>query len=253
MSIVISVVSHNHFKIIKELQSLDKLANHFDVYLIDNVKEEGLENWCNQHNIKYLVNEARCGFSENNNKVFAQAFPGGSNENDWFLVLNPDVIVKHEDITNLLAKMRQDGSRLATINLYKDRDFTTYDYAVRNFPDLKDFIKSYMTGANPTIVDKSSITQPLKVDWASGSFLMFQAPLYQQIKGFDKGYFMYCEDIDICLRSAVLQKENVTFYPEIKALHFAAHSNRKLLSKSFFWHVKSMIRYLWVKKTIQRS
>lgn len=253
MSIVISVVSHKHFKIIKDLQSLEHLAPHFDVYLIDNVNEAGLKEWCQSHNINYLVNEVKCGFGENNNKIFDAAFKNGIGEDDWFLVLNPDVVVEKERIVELVEKMRQDRVRLATVNLYKDTSFKTYDNAVRHFPTLTDFFKSYLTGANPTIIDKSQITEPAKVDWASGSFLMFDAKLYQQIGGFDKSYFMYCEDIDICLRSRALQKEKVTFYPTVKALHFAAHSNRKLLSKSFFWHLRSMVRYLWVKKTMHHS
>lgn len=251
MRIVISVVSHNHFKIIKKLQSLEHLAPYFDVYLIDNVKEEGLKRWCQSHNIHYLSNKNKCGFGENNNKVFDAAFRNGIAEDDWFLVLNPDVVVEKERIFEMVETMRNDNVRLATLNLYKDPSFNTYDNAVRNFPTLTDFIKSYLTGDNPTIIDKSQISEPTKVDWASGSFLMFQSGLYQKIGGFDKNYFMYCEDIDICLRSRALQKENVTYYPNLKALHFAAHSNRKLLSKSFFWHVRSMVRYLWVKNTMQ--
>ncbi|ENO0297443.1 glycosyltransferase family 2 protein [Enterobacter asburiae] len=251
MRIVISVVSHNHFKIIKGLKSLEHLAPHFDVYLIDNVKEPGLKEWCQIHNINYLSNESKCGFGENNNKIFDAAFKNSINEDDWFLILNPDVVVNKDHIFELVERMRNDNVRLATVNLYKDTDFHTYDNAVRHFPTLSDFIKSYLTGANPTIIDKSQITEPTKVDWASGSFLMFQSGLYQKIGGFDKNYFMYCEDIDICLRSRALQKESVTFYPSVKALHFAAHSNRKLLSKSFFWHVRSMVRYLWVKNTMQ--
>lgn len=253
MSIVISVVSHNHFKIIKTLQSLENLAPHFEIFLIDNIKESGLQEWCRTYNINYLSNNIKLGFGENNNKIFNTAFKEGIGDDDWFLVLNPDVVVKKEHIFELVERMRHDRVRLATVNLYKDNEFKIYDNAVRHFPSMADFVKSYLTGYNPTIIDKSQITEPSKVDWASGSFLMFQALLYKQIGGFDKGYFMYCEDIDICLRSTALQKEKVTFYPTVKALHFAAHSNRKLLSKSFFWHVKSMIRYLWVKKMMQHS
>lgn len=252
MKVVISVVSHNHFGIIKSLGGLPPLAQEFEVCLIDNVGEHGLQQWCKSNKIDYVLNDKPLGFGENNNKIFNHVYSGYIEENCWFLILNPDVIVQVEDIYKLLENMKADHSRLATINLFKDQSYSVYDNAVRNFPTLADFMKSYLLGKNPSILDKSEIKEPRKVDWASGSFLMFDANLYKSISGFDSRYFMYCEDIDICLRSSVMQKENVTYYPSIKALHFAAHSNRKLLSKSFIWHLKSIVRYLRVKNTLGR-
>lgn len=252
MRLVISVVSHNHFGIIKSLGGLQALAKNFEVCLIDNSGEQGLQKWCESNQIKYILNDTPLGFGENNNKIFNHSFNDNIHDDSWFLILNPDVIVKTEDIHNLLDKMKEDHSRLATINLFKDESYSVYDNAVRNFPTLSDFLKSYLLGKNPSILDKSKIIKPRKVDWASGSFLMFDAKLYKAIGGFDSRYFMYCEDIDICLRACFYQKENVIYYPSIKALHFAAHSNRKLFSKSFVWHLKSIARYLHVKNTLGR-
>jgi len=247
VSIVISVVSHNHFDLIKKLKSLQKLSKTFKVYLIDNVKEDGFKEWCDTHDIYYIANDKKLGFGENNNIVFQAAFNNSPSEDDWFLVLNPDVIVDPESIYNLVEKMKLDKTHLSTVNLYKNAECNEYDNAVRNFPTLTDFVKSYITGKNPSILDKSQIIRATAVDWASGSFLMFNAKLYDEINGFDSNYFMYCEDIDICLRAKVLCKHSVVYYPDIKAVHLAAHSNRKLFSKSFFWHVRSMIRYLTLK------
>ncbi|MBB6114514.1 hypothetical protein F4826_001392 [Rahnella inusitata] len=247
MSIVISVVSHNHFELIKNLKSLQKLSNTFKVFLIDNVKEDGFKDWCDIHNIHYIANDKKFGFGENNNIVFQTAFNNSPSDDDWFLILNPDVIVDSKSIFDLIENMKTDKTLLSTVNLYKNTEFNEYDNAVRNFPTIIDFAKSYLTGKNPSILDKSKITTATAVDWASGSFLMFNAKLYDQISGFDSNYFMYCEDIDICLRAKALYNQSVVFYPDIKAVHLAAHSNRKLFSKSFFWHVRSMIRYLTLK------
>lgn len=70
---------------------------------------------------------------------------------------------------------------LATINLFRNEELTIYDNAIRKFPSLIDFVKSYMIGKNTTIIDKSKIHQPEYVDWAAGSFLILRA-IYLKIK-----------------------------------------------------------------------
>ena len=57
----------------------------------------------------------------------------------------------------------------------------------------------------------------LAVDWAAGSFLLFKASLFRKLGGFDPGYFMYCEDIDICWRAQKLFNQQLLFNPNIKA------------------------------------
>jgi GT2 family glycosyltransferase len=66
---------------------------------------------------------------------------------------------------------------------------------------------------------------------------------YRALKGFDEGYFMYCEDIDICYRAKQLATD-ILYFQDIKAVHLAQHSNRRVFSKHFFWHLKSIARFL---------
>jgi len=250
VKVFISIVSHNHFSVIKKLASLPRLAQYFNVILIDNVNEAGLAEWCGQNNIKYLSNKEKKGFGENNNIVFEFCQKNeGIKSDDWFLVLNPDVAIEPEVITKLICDMQENNQKIAAINLFKDFECTKYDNSIRNYPSALDFVSSYIFGVNKTIIDKSKIVHPTAVDWASGSFLMFRSDLYQQLGGFDTRYFMYCEDIDICFRANQHHDQKVIYYPQHQAIHLAAHSNRKLLSKSFVWHVKSIIRFLCYKNS----
>ncbi|EGR3506856.1 glycosyl transferase family 2, partial [Vibrio parahaemolyticus] len=78
-------------------------------------------------------------------------------------------------------------------------------------------------------------------------FIAIKAIHYKKLNGFDENYFMYCEDIDLCYRSKQ-EGESVLYLPNISAIHFAAHNNRKLLSKHFYWHLKSVFRFLITSK-----
>lgn len=43
--------------------------------------------------------------------------------------------------------------------------------------------------------------QPRQVDWLSGAAMMLRRETFEQTGGFDEQFFMYCEDVDLCLRA----------------------------------------------------
>jgi hypothetical protein len=254
MQVNISVVSHGHFELIKGLGTISLLSNEsrVGICIVDNIGEEGFESWCNERKINYIKNDVFHGFGENNNKAFHYFNNNHSSASrEWyFLVLNPDVYIVPEQLRLLMKTVKTELIKFSCINLFKDTDYKVYDYSVRKYPSLLDFLSSFVFSNNKTILNKSLINKPQKVDWASGSFLLFEASLYEALNGFDERYFMYCEDIDICLRANMLHNCKLTYLPDVKALHLAAHENRNFFSKHFIWHVKSMLRYLMVKNCI---
>ncbi|WP_017026544.1 hypothetical protein, partial [Vibrio rumoiensis] len=146
----------------------------------------------------------------------------------------------------------KDQVPIAAINLFKDYDKTSYDNSVRSFPSFLQFVSSFLGGKNTSILDKKSILKPTNVDWAAGSFLAFKASYYKKLGGFDENYFMYCEDIDICYRSMKMGSP-VMYYPQFEAIHLAKHANRKILSRHFYWHVSSVIRFLMTKVGLTKA
>ncbi len=247
MTIYVSIVSHGHKDIIEEINSLSSLTSDISikVFLLDNIGEKGLRLYCEKNDISYLKNNSQKGFGENNNIIFSHIEDNiGFKSDDYFLILNPDVKIDLVSILKICEFSEKSENELTTINLYKDTEFKFFDYCVRTFPSLIDFVSSYLGLGNKTIIDKAQVIKPITVDWAAGSFLLFKASLYRKLGGFDPKYFMYCEDIDICWRANKLYDKELTFYPEIKAIHLAQHANRSLLSIHFFWHIRSMLRYL---------
>jgi GT2 family glycosyltransferase len=246
--IYVAVVSHNHLDTILELNILPEIAKvpWIKVFLLDNIPCPAAERWCLSSGISYLPNKNALGFGENNNIIFNYIcqLPEFNLELDWFLVLNPDVSMT-VGMFKLLIDSLDDQYPIFAVNLYKDQDGLVSDDSIRRFPSLVDFVSSLLFGINRTKIDKSSITQPCSVDWAAGSFLVFKASHYARLGGFDSSYFMYCEDIDICFRSAVEFGCRVRYLPHVKARHLAQHGNRKIFSKHFYWHISSSLRFLW--------
>lgn len=249
LKILISVICHGHDSLIIQLNCLSLLAQSSDIEVIlkNNLHlvDESIIEYCRDNDIHLLDEEYGLGFGDNNNYVFNYAINNlGIKDDDYFLILNPDVYVDVTTILDACELARNQQSELSTINLFKDEKLKEHDLCVRSFPSLIDFFFSYVGFGNQTIIDKSSLSEPTNADWAAGSFLLFKTSLYRELGGFDPLYFMYCEDIDICWRSQNLFNQKLLFIPDLKAIHHAKHANRTIFSRHFFWHVKSMLRYL---------
>ncbi len=91
-----------------------------------------------------------------------------------------------------------------------------------------------------------TITQP--VPWLTAAFLMVRKEALQQVGGFDEGYFLYCEDVDLCLR---LHRANweITYIPEAGDtihIHQQLSTHARLSAatiKHALIHTKSFIRF----------
>lgn len=249
MNIYIAVVSHNHGDLINKLACLCKLNEHPDINVIvcDNVKEASLQKYCDDNCIDYIVPPRTYGFGANNNYIYQMAESLGIQSDDFFLVLNPDVAITPNDIIDACNRMVQASSSIATINLYKDSDKKISDPSIRKFPTLTAFISSFLLKSKKAHVEKSLNATP---DWAAGSFLLFRASLYKALNGFDEKFFMYCEDVDICWRAKMRHNSSLLYIHDIEAVHLAQHQNRKIFSKHFYWHVKSVFRFLGKKWSI---
>lgn len=247
MKIFISIVSHGHGKMIENLGVVRQLSKSDIVEIVvrDNVGELDLAYFCRSIGVAYECNLTTLGFGENNNLNFQLLKDRFNLEvDDLFLVLNPDVIVEKDDVLAVWESMCLRNARVGTCNLFLDRDHNVFDDSVRRFPKFWDFVKSYVFKRNPAVVDKSSIAGPTFVDWAAGSFLLFNSGFYEKLSGFDSGFFMYCEDIDICYRAKRLGEPGVLYVPQVHAVHLAKKQSRKIWSKHFIWHLGSIFRYL---------
>ena len=88
----------------------------------------------------------------------------------------------------------------------------------------------------------SSRSKPQPHHWINGAFMLFPSNTFSSIGGFDANYFMYCEDVEICLRLYLI---GLRILPVRQAvvLHAAQHASRRHFSH-FRWHIGSLWR-LW--------
>lgn len=80
------------------------------------------------------------------------------------------------------------------------------------------------------------------VDWVSGAAMLVRREAFEQVEGFDEGFFMYVEDLDLCARMKQAGWKAV-YYPKAQMLHHVAGSSRREPYKMIRHHHFSLIRF----------
>lgn len=87
------------------------------------------------------------GFGHNNNIAVAYVKEKyRPADDDYILFLNPDIIMKHDDLLTYIKYVESKRYAFSTLCLFRDEAKSLHDYSVRKFPVLSDFIVSFMLG-----------------------------------------------------------------------------------------------------------
>ena len=234
-SVTVSVVSHGHGEqvlgLLSKIHALCPLhVGH--VVLTLNVPEPTLlaqldaRQWAFE--LTLLKNLQPKGFGANHNAAFAH------HRLRFFCVVNPDIDFDRNPFGELIRPLA-DPLAGCSFPVQVDEAGHLQDYA-RSVPSLAVLLRRY----SPLGVQRQAQTLP-NPDWVNGAFMLFRTDVFRQLDGFDERYFMYCEDVDICLR---LQLAGYHLSCSEARITHAAHRNSRVNPRHLMWHVASLLR-LW--------
>ena len=85
-------------------------------------------------------------------------------------------------------------------------------------------------------------TVPRAVDWVSGAAIWLRRSALDEIGGWDDGYFMYVEDVDLCWR---LQRAGwtIAYEPAVRVTHVQGLSTRRHPYRMIAAHHRSLLRF----------
>lgn len=253
MTIFISIASHLDHDIIINLGVIKTLKAFDEITVVcrDNIPSHKLKVYCQKYGAHYIANNHEQGFSANNNANFIYCKEKlAMQEQDYFVLLNPDVDIVSEQVTNLITALADKKIEIAACNLYLDKEEMVHDDNVRLYPEFTSFIKTYLLNDKSTMVQRGKDFEIGDSHWINGSFMIVQAIAYQSLSGMDEQFYLYCEDIDFCHR-AKIKGYRLSYLENVKAVHFKRRDSRHFLSKYFFWHVKSVFIYSFKSKSIK--
>ncbi|MCB1333195.1 MAG: glycosyltransferase family 2 protein [Roseivivax sp.] len=147
------------------------------------------------------------GFAKGCNLGVAQARIAGFDP-DFVLFLNPDTRLEADTLTRLFAAdcLRDPGIGIVGIQLVDDAGIAT---SCSHFPTALNFWCKY-TGLDRLLPHRAWAQHHMRgfdhctsrdVDQVMGAFLMVRAALFDRLGGFDPQFFVYFEEVDLCLRA----------------------------------------------------
>ncbi len=147
------------------------------------------------------------------NPGFAKAcnVAAGQAQGSWLLLLNPDCYLP----PNTLEQLHAEAGQLAGLGLLgvllEDARGRVEAASLRRDPVPLRAVTSALGGARLARALgrpdwQLTLTPPrvpglIEVDAISGALMLIRADRYQALGGLDEGYFLHCEDLDLCRRA----------------------------------------------------
>lgn len=246
-----SIVTYNNISTIaKTLETLfDETQNvDFKLYVVDNGSQDGTPEYIEKNfsQVSVIRSEKNVGFGAGHNIVI------NSIDSSYHAIINPDIVLQENAIKKMVDYMEENTD----IGLLSPRicfpDGRDQILGKRN-PQLKYLVASRLRGDEPSKLLREyamldcDLSKPVRIENATGCFMLLRTDLLKKIGGFDEGYFMYFEDADLARR--VNEVSKCVYYPHAIVNHVWGRESKRNL-KLMCVHIDSMFRYFCKWKTI---
>lgn len=145
--------------------------------------------------LQMIYNRANLGFGPAVNRAAAQARGGA------LLVLNPDCLLQEAALQRLLGILAAHPRAGLVGAVVCDTDGQPDPASFRRDPLLRRALTSLFGGAGEGVaIDGAIPDQVVEAEAVSGAVMLLPNAVFQQLGGFDEGYFLHCEDLDLCRR-----------------------------------------------------
>jgi GT2 family glycosyltransferase len=202
-------------------------------------------------NLIVIENKKNLGYAKANNQAIKQA------KGKYILFLNSDILIDKinwQTLLNFFETKKEVGALTIRINLKNGaidpashRGFPTlwrsfcYFSSLERVLSFNSFFKKIFGGYHLLHLDLNKIHE---VEVISGAFFLTRKDLIKKIGGFDEDFFMYGEDIDLCLRIKQLNYK-IIYYPDFEVLHLKYQSglkskNKKVNLKTRYYFYQAM-------------
>lgn len=139
---------------------------------------------------------------------------------DVLLVINPDAVLRRGSIQPLIDAMRGQSSPCIVGGKIFDLHGREERGGRRNTLTLG----AALGLTKWTLEDEPLPEAPIPVGAISGAFFALSRQDFDSLNGFDEGYFLHVEDVDLC-RRAIEAGGSVIFQPLAGALHYTSTSD----------------------------
>ncbi|MFH1353889.1 MAG: glycosyltransferase family 2 protein [bacterium] len=231
-----------------------KLPFPLEIIVVDNASSDESVSFLRSDfpEIAVIANRKNLGLAAGVNTAIAKA------TGDYYLVLNPDVVVLPGAITDMVEYMEKHkkagmaGGKLLSPNgrlQYSCFRFYTPLTVLQRRTWLGK-TKAGRVGVARFLMKDYDHKSPREVDWLMGSCLLLRAEAVQEVGGMDERFFLYFEDVDWCRRMWEAGWR-VVYLPTANFSHYYQRSSQQggaaslVTNRVVREHIKSAIKYFW--------
>ena len=232
MSIAAVVVSYNSASTLDAcLTALRAASGVGQIRVVDNGSQDEGVAIAQRHavadpRVRFIANSDNPGFAAACNQGAA------ATSSPWLAFVNPDLMVQPDTLSGLVERAADLGQCLLGVEQRNTQGEA--DPAVRRRdPDFAAMLRDPRSGMRLAVpADPQQALQPVPA--LSGALLLMSRELFDRIGGWDAGYRLHAEDLDLC-RRARQAGATVAIANDLHVTHVRGVSSR---SRPFFveWH-----------------
>jgi N-acetylglucosaminyl-diphospho-decaprenol L-rhamnosyltransferase len=248
---VVLVTHEAHDHVLAALASLGRLAHEVGrVVVVDSGSSDGTAAAVRAaHPAVDVIELDNVGYARAANAGVRRLPP----EVDAVLVANADVLIM-EDAIDRLVDVLDELPMVALVGPRVRYPDGAHQASARRSPGLRTAIVHGLIGwlvpDNPATrryhardLTGPDVTEPCDVDWVSGCAFLVRRSAFEEVGGFDPGYRLFVEDVDLCdrLRAA---GHRVRFSPTASVVHHVGASTSKHPLRARIAHARGLDRYV---------
>ncbi len=179
-----------------------------EVIVLDNASSDGISQAVEREHahdarVRVIYNQTNLGFGAAANRGAALA------RGEALLILNPDCLLRPDTAARLLSVLHEEPRAGLIGAVVCDADGTPDPASRRRDPLLRRSLNALTGRAAYETSDPScagiNIPGPIPdsvsdEEAVSGALMLLPRDLFAGLGGFDEGYFLHCEDLDLCRR-----------------------------------------------------
>lgn len=205
IDVSVLIVNYNGLRFLDECLASVKTAFNrytYEIVLVDNASSDGSQTFLRDRtDIQYVESSENLGFTGGNNLAGRHA------QGKVLLLLNNDTRIER-NLDKLIDQAMADQVGAAGSRLVYGDGRLQFSVGFHHRPIrlvlswlglekmhwLPSIFRRVQT--DPSFYDQSHVA----VDWVSGACLATRRDIWERLGGLDEAFFMYCEDVDYCLR-----------------------------------------------------
>ncbi|MBX3081405.1 MAG: glycosyltransferase family 2 protein [Anaerolineae bacterium] len=210
------------------------------ITLLDNASTDGTREWLrtNANHLNWLLLRQNLGFGRGHNRIL-QLWNDHMQPTDFYLALNPDVIMQPDYIERLVAGLQATNAGWGTGKLIQTDTKRIYSAGHALYKD------GYAFNIGYGLPDDSQLDEPREVFGAPAAAALYRKAMIDSIAldgaFFDPLMFMYGEDVDVDWR-ARLHGWQCRYVPDAVAYHRGSHASAKLRTEALANRYLSVMR-----------